>query len=93
MTLKQSSGEKFDYEEKKASKGQKSKFLRKMLDNCIKEYNYKFLAKWSETLNFHVWKIEHSSDLCYRAEYESQVEEVTIYHENGSMYRGPLVNG
>jgi len=92
MTVKPHSGEKFDYLPH-ASKTQRSKFLSKMLENCLKEYSIKFLAKWSSTPSFLSWKTEHSPDICYRADYQSQVDEVVIYYENGSMYKGPLVNG
>jgi len=63
-----------------------------LLDNCIKEYNIKFLSKWSDTISFHSWKNEHNPDICYRGE-NSQTDDVTIYYENGSMYKGPLLNG
>lgn len=79
-------------------KEQKLKLKRKrretqFLNASIKEYNEKFLQRWSETLNFHIWKVEHVPDLGFRSRFDTSIEETLIYYENGSSFRGPLVNG
>lgn len=71
----------------------RSKQFSQLSDLCLKEYNIKFLAKWSQTLSFHMWKSEHAADLCYRSDLDSQISDTTVYYENGSSYRGSLVNG
>lgn len=40
-----------------------------------------------------MWKKEHQPDLSYRANFDCQIDDTTVFFENGNSYKGPLLNG
>ena len=64
------------------------------IKNILLGHNIDFIKEWIQTSNFKIWKAEHDKNLWMRSKFVSQsTEEVTIYYENGDLYKGEMKNG
>lgn len=59
----------------------------------MKDYSFKFIKAWTQTVNYKVWLKEHSVDIANESFRAGDTYNNKVLYENGDTYFGDLVNG
>lgn len=63
------------------------------IEELLKDYSFKFIKSWTQTINYKVWLSEHSQEIANESFKSGETYNNKVLYDNGDTYFGDLLNG